>query len=423
MYSGCPRVFVDKAKNQFWQSIAAICVTALAVALWGFAHRLYTTLLPDLAMAQALSSFEMDLSRAGLAVGYALMTLPTAFIIRNFGYKIGLIAGLGFLAIGLFIFYPAVEHRSFAYFLFAAVMTGSGLALMEVVTVALAVFLGPRDTAMIRSNLTQAMAPLGALGGYIIGERILQDSINLSNMAHMLVLPLFTLGGLIVALMFLIDLVEFPSVAGERVSQDDSTWKSFSPPFHDKNFRGSAAALFLCLGAMLILSGAAMHYAHKLQPGAAQQNVLMTGFAVFALGRLVGPLFMLRFRAMTVLAAFSGATVLCCAAMTVLSGRAALWALWGACFFASIQFPTIFAMALRDMKEMAKTGAAVLVFVAFCGSAVLGLTVIMIKPLTEAMLMTLPGICSAGIMLYAIRMRTVERKPVIVPGALEVQRW
>lgn len=416
----------DQPKNTVWLALLLICAT---VALWGFSHRLYTTILPYLASAQTLEPRQLEIARAGLAIGYALTTLPAAFFLRNLGYKISIVMGLGLMALGMFLFYPAVEQHSFAYFFVATGVTGAGLALIEIATVALTVFVGTPEGAIWRSNLVQSLAPLGAALGLLGGERIFSDAIQLGNSAHVLVIPLFSLGGAIFILMFLVDLVDFPALAGERVARDDSTWKSFSRPFQNPKFVYSAGALFLSLGALVILSTHAMRYSASVTHSMTiEQNydVLLWCLLAFGIGRVIGSVLTRWMNAMTVLALFSAACVACCMAMTASRGQFGVIALVGATFFLSVQYPIVIADMLRDLKEDAKSGAAILVFVAFCGSAVLALVTLLFGRLTYPLMMTLPGICSAGVFVYALAIRRQEKLsgsrgpeelPICAPGA------
>jgi FHS family L-fucose permease-like MFS transporter len=411
----------DQPKHAVWLALLLICAT---VALWGFSHRLYTTILPYLASAQTLEPRQLEIARAGLAIGYALTTLPAAFLLRNLGYKISIVLGLGSMAVGMFLFYLAVEQHSFAYFIAATGITGAGLSIIEIATVALTIFIGTPQGAIWRSNFVQALAPLGAALGLIGGQQIFSNAIQLGNSAHALVLPLFSLGGAIFILMFLVDLVDFPATAGERVAREDSTWKSFSRPFSNPKFVYSAGAVFLSLGALVILSTHAMRYSASVTRGMSPEqsyDVLLWCLITFGIGRLIGSFLTRWLNAMTVLAAFSAACVACCLAMTASRGHFAVVALIGATFFLSVQYPIIIADTLRDMKEDAKSGAAILVFVAFCGSAVLALVTLLFGHLTYPLMMTLPGICSAGVFVYALAIRRQEKlSDLNGPGALPI---
>jgi|GEM_PF-690206 len=416
----------DQQDGPFASFAAAILLTCLTIALWGFAHRLYTTLLPELAATEALAGPKLALARAGLALGYVLMTLPAAFVSRNFGFKIGMVFGLGLLAISMFLLYPAVERHAFPFFALAATVMGSGLALIEVMTSCLVVFLGSKESAIRRMNLIQALVPLGALAGLFSGEHILGAVLHETGgpTAHALMLPLFSLGTAIIALAFVVELVEFPPLAGERVAPDDSTWASFAPPLRLPSFRAAVVAQFLSLGAQIIIAMVAMGSFKMSVPARPFEAapLLVWGILAFGLGRIIGPVLMLRLNPMTVLAVFSAGGIASCLAAVTGNSSAESWGLVGAGFFLSIQFPTVFAHTIRDLGEMAKTGAAIMIFVAFSGTAVLALTALFFSPQATQTLMVLPALCFAGLWRYALRARREGQQPAaeLTPPAAEL---
>lgn len=410
----------DQRDGHIASFAAAIVLTCLTIALWGFAHRLYTTLLPELAATEALTGLKLAIARAGLALGYVLMTLPAAFVSRNFGFKIGMVFGLGLLAISMFLFYPAVERHSFVIFAFGATVMGSGLALIEVMTSCLVVFLGSKENAVLRMNVVQALVPLGAVAGLFAGEHVLRTVLHEAGgpTAHALMLPLFSLGTAILALAFVIELVEFPPLAGERVARDDNTWASFAPPLRLPCFRAAVWAQFLSLGAQIIIAIVAVRTFKSAVPGKALEAapIFVWCIVAFGLGRLLGPVLMLRLEQMTVLALFSAAGLICSLMAAIGNDAAQTWGLVGASFFLSIQYPTVFAQTVRGLGEMAKTGAAILVFVAFSGTAVMALTALFFAPSAPRVLMLLPALCFAGLWRYALHAkREGHQQPSLTP--------
>jgi FHS family L-fucose permease-like MFS transporter len=73
----------------------AIGLIVAMFALWGLAHRLYDTLLPEFAAALSLDAYRTSMAQWILSLGYPLMALPAAMLTRNFGYKSGVVFGLG----------------------------------------------------------------------------------------------------------------------------------------------------------------------------------------------------------------------------------------------------------------------------------------------------------------------------------------
>ncbi len=80
-----------------------ILITSLFF-LWGFAHNLDPILIPHLKKSFTLTTVEATLADSAVFIAYFLMALPAGFVMKRFGYKIGIITGLMFFSIGAFLF-------------------------------------------------------------------------------------------------------------------------------------------------------------------------------------------------------------------------------------------------------------------------------------------------------------------------------
>jgi len=388
----------------------AIILTVLALGVWGFGHRLYATLLPDLGMAMQLSSAKIEVARAAVAVGYFIMALPTAFISRNFGCKVGALFGLGTFAVGMFLFQPAVEQQSYALVILAAVVIGSGLAIIQITTAPLILFLGPKESAIRRMNFAQAVAPLGGLAGIFLGQHILSVVLSKSatQIGHDLMIPLSSVGVAAIALAFALELAHFPAGAIARSPSKESTWASFLPPLRNQRFRLAVLAQLLSLLAQVIISAFALGYCHSAMPSwtpEVLQNWYLVGLIAFAGGRFLGAGLMYRFDPMALLLISCVGSVVATTLAVFAPGILGVYALAVTCFFLSIQLPTIFAHGLRDLGEQAKTGAAIMMFVAFSGTGVAGLVALLTTTAAVHAIMILPALCFAGTALCVAALR------------------
>jgi FHS family L-fucose permease-like MFS transporter len=389
-------------------AILAVALTAATITLWGFAHRLYATLLPGLGGALFLTPGQSDMARSAIAIGYFLMTLPAAFISRNFGYKIGMLFGLGTFAVGIFLLYPALEGHSLLLFITAASVFGSGLAMVEVTAMPLVVFLGTRDGAIQRAVLAAALSPLGALAALFVGHNILAGATSEPGFSHSLIALLSTVGMVAIALAFVMEMVKFPAVATARVAPYDRTLPSFLKPLRIKRFRYAIAAIFLCLFAQIIIAAFAPLYSRTMMPSltpAAAQMVLVWAYLALFAGRIAGPLLMLWIAPLRLLVMFGAGATLCAAVSAASSGPIAVGCLIATCFFMAILIPTIFADALRDLGDMAKSAAALSQFVAFSGTGLFALLAVVNTQQIVHLIMLLPALCFAAITVLSLAIR------------------
>ena len=92
-----------------------ILITSLFF-LWGFAHNLDPILIPHLKRSFTLSTLQASLVDSAVFIAYFFMALPAGFIMKKFGYKMGIISGLVLFAIGCFLFLPAANFQSYNFF-------------------------------------------------------------------------------------------------------------------------------------------------------------------------------------------------------------------------------------------------------------------------------------------------------------------
>src|SRR3954467_2485014 len=88
------------------------CFTA-----WGVAQDLTTPMVAGFKRIFDMSTFQASLVQLASFGAYFLLALPAAFINQRFGYKTGVLTGLGLAALGAFLFYPASQLLQYGFFL------------------------------------------------------------------------------------------------------------------------------------------------------------------------------------------------------------------------------------------------------------------------------------------------------------------
>src|SRR5438552_12031863 len=87
---------------------AFILVTSLFF-LWCISNNLNPILIPHLKKSFTLTTTQSTLIDSAVYIGYFLVALPAGYVIKRFGYKIGIITGLLFFSGGAFLFIPAAN--------------------------------------------------------------------------------------------------------------------------------------------------------------------------------------------------------------------------------------------------------------------------------------------------------------------------
>src|SRR3546814_16901860 len=102
------------------------------------------------------------------------MALPAGMLMRRFGYRAGILCGLGLYALGAVLFYPAAEIRVYGVFLAALFVIASGAAFLETAANPYIVAFGDPARASQRLNLAQSFNGFGEIGSASCRERVCQ---------------------------------------------------------------------------------------------------------------------------------------------------------------------------------------------------------------------------------------------------------
>ncbi len=114
------------------------CFTA-----WGVAADLTTPMVAGFKRIFEMSTFQASLVQLAYYGAYFLLALPAAFVNQRFGYKAGILTGLGLAAVGAFAFYPASKIMTYGAFLVALFAMAAGCSILETSANPFVISLGP----------------------------------------------------------------------------------------------------------------------------------------------------------------------------------------------------------------------------------------------------------------------------------------
>jgi FHS family L-fucose permease-like MFS transporter len=360
-----------------------ILVTSLFF-LWAFVHNLEPILIPHLKKACQLTDLQSALIDSAVYVGYFLMALPAGLVIKKYGYKKGILIGLLLYAIGAFLFLPAANSRVYIYFLGALFVIASGCAFLETAANPYVTILGKKETATTRLNFAQSFNGLGAmlapyLGGMFIlsGIEHSEDELNamsanqlsqyLQGEADAVKIPYLIIALVVLVVAVLVYVTVMPEVPAEEKQAKSGVGKALK----NKQLKWGVVAQFFYVGAQVCVTSFFIRFAKYTSNTPEKDAAFWLGLSLFGfmIGRFFGT-FLTRFvPANRLLAIYSIICVgLLCVASTVKS-EVAVWAVFAVPFFESIMFPTIFSLAIEDIKEDTEIGSS-LVVMAVAGGAV-----------------------------------------------------
>lgn len=107
-----------------------ILVTTLFF-MWGIPNNLNGVLIKQFMKSMELSRFQAGLIQSAFYMGYFVLAVPAALLMRRFSYKTGIVFGLLLYAAGCLLFWPAAIIGKYGFFLLALFIIASGLAFLE----------------------------------------------------------------------------------------------------------------------------------------------------------------------------------------------------------------------------------------------------------------------------------------------------
>src|SRR5438477_12752145 len=161
------------------QLVPFMLVTVLFF-LWGIPNNLNDVLIRHFMKSFAITRFQAGLVQSAFYMGYFLLAMPAAFLMRRAGYKSGFVIGLVLFGAGAFLFWHAALAGSYAFFLLALFVIASGLSFLETASNPFIAQLGDPSSSERRLNFSQAFNPLGAITGALLGTIFIFSGVELT---------------------------------------------------------------------------------------------------------------------------------------------------------------------------------------------------------------------------------------------------
>jgi FHS family L-fucose permease-like MFS transporter len=392
----------------------------LCFAAWGAAANLTDVLVGVFRQIFTMSNFESALVQFAYYGAYFSLAIPAALINRRFGYKVGILTGLGLAAVGGMLFIPASNLLEYLPFLVALFVLAAGLSILETSANPFVISMGPEQSATQRLNLAQAFNPVGANIGVLLGAVIIlpaltpeaSKTIMSAEELHQsqeddlaLVLGPYLGIAAVLALIWVLIAVQRMETPVER-SHDEGETKSgaLGRLWRNRHYRYGVAAQFFNVAAQVCAWSFTIQYARDVVGVSADAAgwYLQASLILFLVARFLMTYLLGKFRP-TLLLFLMGALGVGLSLTAVFSqNMVGLIAVVGISLSLSLMFPTIYGVALQGLGEDTKFGAAGLVM-AILGGALL--------PLVQGRIMDtagaaagfiVPAACLAVVTCYAL---------------------
>jgi len=138
------------SKAQGRNTLLPMIIIGTLFFVFGFVTWLNGSLIPFLKIVCDLNEFQALLVTFAFYIAYVVMAIPMSMVLNRIGYKNGMVAGLGIMAVGAVLFIPAAQSSFYGLFLIALFTLGTGLTILQTASNPYIVCIGPRESAAMR---------------------------------------------------------------------------------------------------------------------------------------------------------------------------------------------------------------------------------------------------------------------------------
>ncbi|MCV2367654.1 sugar MFS transporter [Roseateles oligotrophus] len=375
--------------------VVAMLFISLLFFILGFATWLNGSLIPFLKIVCDLNNFQALWVTFAFYIAYTVMALPSAAVLSRIGYKNGMTAGLGVMAVGALLFIPAARSSYYGLFLLALFTLATGMTLMQTAINPYIVCIGSRESAAMRISIMGLFNKgAGIIVPLVFSAVILSGMDKYSDAAlaaldqagrtalrgelsERLVFPYAVMAAGLLIFMVIIHFSSLPELKVEKEDQSQAVTKYGVLQFPQLVL--GALALFAYVGVEVIAGDTIGLYGHQL---GVQNFAVLTSYTMgfMVLGYLLGvvaiPKLMSQMAALLLSAvsgiAFTVGVALSSATDTGLAQALVGWAgvpvvpntvmflaLLG--FANALVWPSIWPLALEGLGKYTASGSAILI--------------------------------------------------------------
>ena len=413
--SSAPAAFTEK------RYLVTLAFVSSLFMLWAIAITMGDVLNKHFQNVLQVSKADSGLVQFSIFGAYAVMGIPAGLFMKRFGYKNGVLLGLGLYSLGAFLFVPAANAGSFGFFRGALFVLACGLATLEAVAHPFMAALGDQRTSDQRLNFAQSFNGLGAVIGPLLGSYFILNGAHASGDLSSVKTLYVAIGSVILAIAVAFAFLKVPALqdahAAEAPAETEAGFYSGTadavpgakPLLQHGHFRWAWLAQFLNVAAQGGTWAYFINYGvEKMGFTDATAAGYFSLFMVMMMsGRFVGTFLMRYIAPNKLLAAFALANVLMCLIVAQSWGWPSFIALLLINFFFSIMFPTIFSLGIKDLGPHTPQASSILVM-AVAGGAVFPYLMGKIANHNIAAAYYLPIACYAFIFLFGARLYRVR---------------
>jgi FHS family L-fucose permease-like MFS transporter len=416
-----PETPVDKPGLVYPGLTVPFILLVACFAAWGSAANLTDVLVGVFRHIFDMSNFQSALVQFAYYGAYFSLAIPAALINKRYGYKTGVLTGLGLATLGGLLFIPASLMLAYLPFLIALFVLASGLSILETSANPFVIAMGPERSATQRLNLAQAFNPVGANVGVLLGAVLIlpnitpqseKESMTAAQLEQAqendlsLVLKPYT--GIALALLVIWLFIAFRKInvpdEHAHFGLEERRGGALGRLWRNRHYRYGVIAQFLNVGAQVCAWTFTIQYAQDVAgvPTANSGWYLQASLILFLVARFVMTYLLGIFRPTKLLFAMAALGVVFSLLAVVSPNMLGLLAVVGISLSLSLMFPTIYGVALQGLGPDTKFGAAGLVMAILGGALLPPVQGLIMDSADTNVGFLVPAACLAVVAAYAV---------------------
>ncbi|WP_317366429.1 L-fucose:H+ symporter permease [uncultured Tyzzerella sp.] len=355
--------------------------------LWGLLNNMTDNLVPAFSKIFMLEATNASFIQVAFYGAYAVLALPAAIIIKKYSYRKGVLLGLTLYILGAMGYIPAAIMQNFQIFIVAVFVLASGLSILETSCNPYVISLGSEETSVRRLNMAQAFNPVGSLTGIIMAKFLILNNLNpatyeervamtpeqlseiRSNELLWVCIPYVSL----IIIAFIIWL--FFKKSKDTENKDDSKLdilNSIKKLVCKPRYILGVVAQFFYVGVQIAVWTWTISYIviNKGVDEATASTYYLISIVLFIICRWICTFIMKYVEPAIIMALFAIGGIVFSLGTMYLPIDISIWCLVLISASMSLMFPTIYGIALKDLGDEVKVGAAGLIM-AILGGAVI----------------------------------------------------
>ncbi|MCD7969527.1 MAG: glucose/galactose MFS transporter [Alistipes sp.] len=330
----------------------------------GFALGINSFLVPVLEGSLNISGGTTYLIIAATFLPFLLFGYPAAMTIKAIGYKKTMALSFAIFAVAFGLFIPAATHASFALFLLASFISGTGNAFLQASVNPYTTILGPLESAAKRisimgicNKLAWPVAPVFL--ALVIGKSADQAVISDLNTPFLIIIGIFVLLGII---SLFAPLPEVKAQGEDEETADDCPYaNSKTSVMQFPHLLLGCLALFFYVGAETVSLSTLVDYAayYGLDNPQMYAWIGPVGMVIgYICGIILIPKFMSQSTALLIcsLVAIAGSLL-----VVLLPTAVSIWAIALIALGCSLMWPALWPLAMADLGKFTKAGSSLLI--------------------------------------------------------------